>query len=58
MFIEHRDMTGGTGANFLVVWESAEPVNPPIIEVVHAYFFGNQSAAFISSGGPIDPSAK
>ncbi|HEX7198804.1 MAG TPA: DUF3124 domain-containing protein, partial [Dongiaceae bacterium] len=58
MFIEHRDMTGGTGANFLVVWESAAPVNPPIIEVVHGYFFGNQSAAFISTGRPIDPSAK
>ena len=58
MFIEHRDMTGGTGANFLIVWESAQPVNPPIIEVVHAYFFGNQSTAFISSGRPIDPSAK
>ena len=58
MFIEHRDMTGGTGASFLIVWESAAPVNPPVIEVVHAYFFGNQSTAFISTGRPIDASAK
>jgi len=55
MFIEHRDMTGGTGASFLIVWESAAPVNPPIVEVVHAYFFGTQSTAFISAGRPIDP---
>ena len=55
MFIEHRDMTGGTGASFLIVWESAAPVNPPIVEVVHAYFFGNQSTAFISPGRPIGP---
>lgn len=58
IFVEHRDMKGGTGANFLVVWESAAPVNPPIVEVVHAYFFGNQSTAFISPGRPIDPSVK
>jgi len=58
MFIEHRDMTGGTGASFLIVWESAAPVNPPIVEVVHAYFFGTQSTAFISAGRPIDPAAK
>ena len=53
VFVEHRDMAGGSGANFLVVWESATPVNPPIVEVVHAYFFGNQSTAFISPGRPI-----
>src|SRR5215510_847855 len=58
VFVEHRDMTGGTGANFLIVWESPAPVNPPIVEVVHTYFFGNQSTAFISPGRAIDPAAK
>ena len=58
VFVEHRDMKGGTGANFLVVWESPAPVNPPIVEVVHAYFFGNQSTAFVSPGRAIDPAAK
>ena len=53
VFVEHRDMAGGSGANFLVVWESSAPVNPPIVEVVHAYFFGNQSTAFISAGRAI-----
>jgi len=55
VFVEHRDMTGVSGANFLVFWESAAPVNPPIVEVVHGYFFGNQSVAFISPGRPIRP---
>jgi Protein of unknown function (DUF3124) len=58
IFVEHRDMTGGAGAKFLVVWDAPSPVNPPIVEVVHAYFFGNQSTAFISPGRAIDPSAK
>jgi hypothetical protein len=53
VFVEHRDMAGGSGANFLVVWEAAAPVNPPVIEVVHGYFFGNQSVAFISPGRTI-----
>lgn len=53
VFVEHRDMAGGSGANFLVVWDSATPVNPPVVEVVHGYFFGNQSVAFISPGRPI-----
>jgi hypothetical protein len=55
VFVEHKDMSGGTGANFIVVWQSAEPVNPPIVEAVHAYFFGNQSIAFVSPGRPIRP---
>jgi hypothetical protein len=53
VFVEHRDMAGGSGANFLVVWVAPAPVNPPVIEVVHGYFFGNQSTAFISPGRPI-----
>ncbi len=55
VFVEHKDMSGGTGANFLVVWQASRPVNPPIVEAVHAYFFGNQSIAFVSPGRPILP---
>ena len=58
MFVEHKDMTGGTGASFLVVWSSGAPVNPPVIEAVHAYFFGNQSTAFISPGRAITSTGK
>lgn len=52
-FIEHRDKSGGSGANFVVEWISDKPVNPPIIESVNAYFFGTQSVAFTSPGRPI-----
>ncbi|OAN45646.1 hypothetical protein A6A04_07065 [Paramagnetospirillum marisnigri] len=49
-FIEHRDKSGGSGANFVVEWVADKPVNPPIIETVNAYFFGTQSVAFTSPG--------
>ncbi|WP_070108701.1 DUF3124 domain-containing protein [Paramagnetospirillum magneticum] len=55
LFVEHRDKSGGSGANFVVEWTSDRPVNPPVIETVNAYFFGTQSVAFTSPGRPISP---
>ncbi|WP_239988613.1 DUF3124 domain-containing protein [Paramagnetospirillum kuznetsovii] len=52
-FVEHKDKSGGTGANFVVEWHADKPVNPPLIETVNAYFFGTQSVAFTSPGRPI-----
>lgn len=57
-FVEHKDDAGGTGANFLVVWDAARPVNPPVVETVHAFLFGAQSAAFVSVGRPIRTTSK
>jgi hypothetical protein len=55
LFVEHKDKSGGSGANFVVEWKSDRPVNPPVIETVNAYFFGTQSVAFTSPGRPISP---
>lgn len=52
-FIEHKDETGGTGANFLVEWKADKAVVEPIIENVSAYFFGPHSLAFTSPGRPL-----
>lgn len=48
VFVENKDAAGGTGANFIVVWDAALPVNTPVVETVNAYFFGAQSAIFTS----------
>ena len=58
VFVENKDMTGGSGANFLVVWDAENPVNPPIVEAVHAYFFGTQSIIFTTSGRAVETVAK
>jgi hypothetical protein len=48
VFIEHKDIAGGSGANFIVEWFSDNPINPPLVETVNVYFFGTQSVAFTS----------
>ena len=51
--VPQRDNTGGSGANFIVTWESNEPTNPPIIESV---MIGTQSQlgiSFTSRGQPL-----
>ncbi|WP_085372593.1 DUF3124 domain-containing protein [Magnetospirillum sp. ME-1] len=55
LFVEHKDKSGGSGANFVVEWKADRPVNPPVVETVNAYFFGTQSVAFTSPGRPISP---
>jgi hypothetical protein len=53
LFVEHKDTTGGTGASFLVEWTADQPVNPPLVETVHTYFFGTQSIVFTAPGRAI-----
>lgn len=53
VFVEHKDKSGGSGANFLVVWDASKPINTPIIETVHTNFFGTRALVFTSSGRPL-----
>lgn len=53
IFVEYKDTTGGTGANFLVVWDAERPVNPPIIESVNVNYTGTALTAFTSRGRPL-----
>lgn len=51
--VPQKDNTGGSGANFIVSWESDKPTNPPIIESV---MIGTQSQlgiSFTSRGQPL-----
>lgn len=43
--IPQNDASGGSGANFIVVWQAEAPTNPPIIETV---MIGTQSQLGIS----------
>jgi hypothetical protein len=54
VFVEHKDRAGGSGANFLVVWDADKPINAPMIETIHTYFFGTRSVIFTSSGQPLN----
>lgn len=48
--IKSSDKTGGSGANFIVRWESTEPVNPPLIEAVMIATKSQQGISFVSRG--------
>jgi len=48
--IPEGDKTGGSGANFIVVWQAQGPVNPPIIEAVMIGTHSGQGISFVSRG--------
>ncbi|NES02221.1 MAG: DUF3124 domain-containing protein [Okeania sp. SIO2F4] len=53
-YLEQKDTTGGSGANFLVEWVAEKQVNEPIIEAVMVGVSGSQAVAFSSSGRVIE----
>lgn len=53
LFVERNDMSGGSGANFIVVWQADQPVNPPLVEALHADITGNRTLSFITSARPL-----
>ncbi|MFO7595009.1 MAG: DUF3124 domain-containing protein [Desulfocurvibacter africanus] len=47
--VEQNDLTGGSGANFIVRWRASEPINAPIVETV---MVGSSAGQGISFTGP------
>jgi hypothetical protein len=49
--VKKQDTHGGSGANFIVVWDAEEPVYEPLIEAIMVGFFdGGASISFSSPG--------
>ena len=48
--IPERDKSGGSGANFIVEWESEKLVNPPIVESIMIGTQNQQGVSFTSRG--------
>ncbi|MCX7180955.1 MAG: DUF3124 domain-containing protein [Proteobacteria bacterium] len=53
IFVPRTDTAGGSGANFLIVWTAETPVNPPIVEALHADIREARTLMFITTGQPI-----
>jgi len=51
--VKESDRRGGSGANFIVKWQSDRPVNPPIMEGVMIGTQMGQGISFTSRGQPI-----
>lgn len=53
LFVELHDESGGSGANFLIVWDAAEPLNPPQVEALHANMDSGKAVIVTTQALPI-----
>ena len=57
LFIERNDLSGGSGANFIIKWDAEAPLNPPLVEALHANMDGGKAVIFMTQSVPINDSA-
>lgn len=53
IFVDLNDASGGSGANFLVRWEAEQPINPPLVEGLHANMDGGKAVIFMTQALPV-----
>jgi hypothetical protein len=53
LFVPRSDDTGGSGANFVIVWKADTPASQPIVEGLHANLPAGRSIAFTTTARPI-----
>ena len=44
--VERRDVVGGSGANFVIQWDAAGPVSPPLVQALHVELQTNRAIVF------------
>ncbi len=44
--VERRDVVGGSGANFVIQWDAASPVSPPLVQALHVEVQTNRAIVF------------
>jgi hypothetical protein len=57
LFVELNDASGGSGANFVIKWDAEEPINPPLVEALHANMDGGKAVIFMTQSVPISEPA-
>jgi hypothetical protein len=53
LFVELNDASGGSGANFVIKWEAEQPINPPLVESLHANMDGGKAVIFMTQAVPL-----
>jgi hypothetical protein len=48
LLVERREVAGGSGANFLIQWEAAAPVSPPLVQALHVEMQTNRAIVFVT----------
>ena len=57
LFVELNDASGGSGANFIIKWDAEAPLNPPLVEALHANMDGGKAVIFMTQSVPINDAA-
>ena len=55
LFVQRSDISGGSGANFLIAWSAGSLVNPPLVEALHADIQPARTLTFITTARPVYP---
>ena len=53
LFVSRSDSSGGSGANFIIEWSAEKPINPPLVEALHADIREARTLLFVTTGRPI-----
>jgi hypothetical protein len=53
IYVPRNDTAGGSGANFVIVWNSDKASNAPVVEALHLNMPAGRSIAFITTARPI-----
>jgi hypothetical protein len=53
LYVPRSDSSGGSGANFIIDWTAEKPVNPPLVEALHADIREARTLLFVTTARPI-----
>jgi hypothetical protein len=53
LYVPRSDSSGGSGANFIIDWSAEKPINPPIVEALHADIREARTLIFVTTARPI-----
>lgn len=53
LYVPRSDSSGGSGANFIIDWLADKPVNPPLVEALHADIREARTLIFVTTARPI-----
>lgn len=54
IFVDLNDAAGGSGANFIIKWDADQPINPPLVESLHANMDGGKAVIFMTQSVPVN----
>lgn len=53
LYVPRSDSSGGSGANFIIDWRTDKPLNPPLVEALHADIREARTLIFVTTARPI-----